>query len=222
MKKLITLVLILFQIFSLFALAQEGCLFVGAKLGVTANNIIAGTEYRDYKYTNELGIKLTVPVVYEATKHWGLESGISLTTKNYYLERDFRIKMIDLKVENAFLSVPLSLNFSIPCDQNCSFLLRAGGYLGWWCWGKSKGNIADLNRNIQSVNETADLSLKNQFEYGLLAALGFSFSDENFRFIISAEFETDLSGLNKEQEVGAYQIYNSTMLLNYSLLWRVK
>ena len=223
MKKIVLIITLTLLVGSLlFASEQANNLYVGAKLGATVNSVIAGENYRRYKYHDLTGTKVAVPVIYQATNYFGLESGIALTTKNYNLVRTVKEDMVNLKIENGFITVPLSLNFSLPLDDVFSMFLNVGGYVGWWCYGKSEGKVIDIVRKQQDVSEASDLSLKNRLEYGLMASLGVSYNIENVRLILSAEFEKDLSDMNKKQEVGAYQIYNSTVAFSTSLLWRVK
>ncbi len=222
MKKIIVLVLTLLLTLSLFALAPEGCLFVGAKIGATVNNVIAGDNYLLYKYSSRPGLRLSIPVNYQIARNYAVESGISVSSKNYHLERDHKQQMINLNLENDFISVPLILNLLLPCDESFTFHISFGTYVGWWCKGNSKGTVFNLNKKQQEVNERTNLELKNRLEYGVLGSLGFTIDLPHSRFIIGIEYEQDMSNMNKKQEVGEYQIYNSTLLFTTALLWRVK
>ncbi len=222
MKKIITLVLTLFLTLSLFASAPTGSFFIGAGVGATVNNIIAGDTYLVYEYSSRPGLRVSVPVSYQIANNFALESGISISSKNYHLDRYFKQQMIDLNIENNFVSVPLIVNCYLPCDESFSFHLSFGTYVGWWYKGNSNGKVVDFNQKPQEVNEATNLELKNRLEYGILASLGFTMDLPNLRLIIEVEHEQDLSNMNKQQEVGEYQIYNATQLFTVALLWRVK
>ena len=217
MKKTTALFLVLLSSLVLSA----SSFLVGGSASVTVNSVIAGENYRNYRYTSRDGVKLSVPVIWEFGKYTALESGLDYTTKNHHLARSYYDRVVDLDITNGFVSLPLALRLSLPLDDFFSLSLSLGGYAGFWCFKQSTGIVVGMSKEEQSVSEKEDLSLRNRFEYGVFLSLGFSFDFRSCVFSLFSGYSLDISDMNLPQKNG-YPIHNSTFLLGAGLTWRVK
>ncbi len=224
-KRLLTLVSLSLVAFSLSAAS----FFVGAEAGGDLNFIRAGKGYREYKYKPYVGASLALPVSVEINDYLSLDASARFVWKNYQYQRsatsdEVTFKTIDLKYRNTYLEFPVTVNYSflIFNDQSKVFV-GAGGYLGYWLTSNAKGKIFDSNPvELISVKEDQDLSHSNRFQYGLIARCGYIFDTENFRNIVSIEYDFAISSLNKGSKVSSFPTYNSAITVAYSLLWRVR
>ncbi len=209
-------------------------LFIGAEAGGDLNLIRAGNGYRDYKYIPYVGASLSLPVSVELTDYLTLDTSARFIWKNYQYQREATqtnsdgttttAKTIDFKLRNVYVELPLTINYSFVAFRNNSKLFAgAGGYIGYWISSsRSGGMLIDDFGSLDSVNDKPDLSHSNRFQYGLIARCGYIFDIGKLRNTVSLEYDFAISSLNKGYRVNSFPIYNSSITVAYSLLWRVK
>ncbi len=215
-KRLLTLSVILLILLPLPA----GTVYAGLESGVGAGSIIAGKNYKNYKYGSSSAYSLSIPVVYELNSWLGFESGISLCGRNYSVEKSIGdLRVIDLMKYNTFLTLPLRASFSYRADEYFSLFISLGGYCGYWIYGKEKGAVKGMN-SITDVDSETDLSLKNRYEAGLAALFGCAVDLEKVRLRFFGQYDVDLTDMNRAQDNGGYPLHNSSLCVGCSVLWR--
>ncbi len=219
MKKTIALSFLMLVLFSLSA----GSLYVGAGGGVGANAVIRGENYKLYEYDSASGYNMKVPVVYEINGWAGLESGLTLSGKNYILQRDYRNMAIeDFSVANVFLEIPLLFRASTPTYSGFALFATAGGYLGYWIWGREKGKVMGMAlEKTSDIDQDKDLSTKNRFEAGISVSGGCYLDFSRLRIQFAASYALSLTDMNLPQKKGGYPLYNSTFTVDFALMWRI-
>ena len=199
-----------------------GSFYTGLEGGVGINTIISGKDYKGYNYGSSSGYTLSVPVIYEFNEWTGIESGLSFSGKNYTLERYYRgSAMVDLKMSNVFVEVPLLARFRTPAYSGLALYGSIGGYLGFWAWGQQKGEAIGLAMpDTTPVDQKTDLSHRNRFEAGVEAALGCTIDFSRLRVQFGLRYALSLTDMNLSQEKGGYPLYNSTFTVGCGLMWR--
>ncbi len=221
MKKTIALLMLLVVVASLGATTY----YAGLDGSVVLSNIAAGKGYRDYKYKESSGYKVSIPVVMMFTKNFGLDTGVLLYEKNYNYSQTVTAygqtqKNFDLDIRNLYLEFPLAFRSSVAFDE-LDFYCSLGGYIGALLYGERSGEVMNINGTYDKVNEITDLSLYNRFDAGVSAKVGVGVNMGRFRFYYDAEYDYSLTDLNKWQRHGAYHIHNASFALTFGLLWRI-
>lgn len=219
MKKTVSSILMVLVVLSLPA----SSLLFGIGGGRTYNSIIAGDNYRAYSYPGSFEWKTGLPVTVECTSHFGFETGLSLTGKAYFVEREASgVKTTDIEERNVFLTVPLSLRVSLKWVDNVSIFFSLGGYAGWYLGGARSGSVLSLDSAPVSVSDSVDMVYRSRYAYGVTASLGYTADISNLRFSLSLGYSLDLSDMHREQTFHSYPIHNSTFDISAGLQWRVR
>ncbi len=219
MKKTAAIFIMMLIVFSLTA----GSFYAGAGSGVGVNSIISGENYRGYTYSPSSGYSLSADVLYSFNDWAGIGSGITLSGRNYVLERYYRGSAIqNLKIDNVFIEIPVLAVFTTPSYKGFSLFGSVGGYAGFWAWGKEKGESSGINMSeASSVDQKTDLSRRNRFEAGFRAKLGCSVDFSRLKVQFSLGYDLSLTDMNLSQKKGGYPLYNSTFTVGCALMWRL-
>ena len=227
MKRLTALLLIILALFPLFATTVS----LGVEAGADYNMVISGKGYRNYTYSNKIGIMATVPVLVEFTPSLGLETGISYYMKNYGYSRtvtdgETSVKTLDYDRYNHFIEIPVGFHYTyaIPMSSTLSLMASAGGFIGFWVYGSRAGYAYSVSNNpeLTHFNQRTDLDNYNIFQAGVYATLGgkWQFSRTTDVYVRAGYYLT-LTDLNKPQKYGGHPAHNSTITLTAGIMWRV-
>ena len=227
MKRLTALLLIMLAVFSLPATTIS----IGFEAGADYNMIITGNGYRNYTYSNKIGIAATLPVLVEFTPSLGLETGISYYMKNYGYSRtvtdgEASVKTLDYERYNHFIEIPVGFHYTyaIPLSNTLSLMASAGGFIGFWVYGSRAGYAysATLKPELTHFEEKVNLDHYNIFQAGVYATLGSKWQFSRMAdFYVRAGYYLTLTDLNKPQKYGGHPAYNSTITLTAGIMWRV-
>ena len=224
MKRVALLLATLFFSCTLYA----SSLFIGGGLGLNLNFIRAGKGYRDYKYLPFVGLNFSLPLDFDITDDFSLLAEPRVITKTYKKQRNATYKgksykTIDLNYIYTYLELPVTLNYLGTINDENKYSLGGGIYLGYMVGGIMEGNV--LNESLGAldhVEEDADLEHLNKFQYGLALKGSYILEKSKHRHMFSLEYDLALSPLNIGSSVNNFPLYNSTLILSYSLLWSVK
>lgn len=223
-KEIICTVLLLLTLFLMPRLNAASVSF-GGEAGVTADSVIAGSGYNDYRYSQSLGFKASLPVMVLLSEHVGLKTGVAFIEKNHcydrYVKEGSRIYHTnDLKRINGFIEVPLSFLLLLPLTPSCMISFSFGGFCGYWIYGMQEGNVLSAAREtVTAVTTRTDLSNYNRLQYGLLLSAGFSMPFGRMTGVMSFEYELSLSDMNGKQKYGSYPVYNSAFICSFAVMW---
>ncbi len=223
MKKTVTILLLLSVMLSLSAATY----YVGADGGMTANTVISGDGYRNYKYDARVGYRASLPVVVMFTDNLGLDTGIAVYGKYYNASQTVMngIKSqenYNLNINNVFIELPLAFRASLPLGASFDAYFSVGGYLGWWIYGQRTGSVINMNEVKENVNEKTNLSYYNRLDAGASTKIGFGYSFSSFRAYVESECALSITDMNRSQTYGSFPIHNFTYAVTLGLLWRVK
>lgn len=218
MKKTTAILIFMLMLCSLSAKA----FYVGTEVGIGNNSVIRGKNYKGYTYSPASGYFISVPVVYEFNVWAGIESGVTVSGKNYTLERYYRGTTIEnLRTNNVFIEIPVLMRFKTPDYMGFALYAACGGYLGYWIWGQQTGESMGLSLTDPAhVNQEMDLSHRNRFDAGVLAALGCTLDFSHLRIQFGCKYILALTDMNLSQKKGGYPIHNSTFVVGGGLMWR--
>ena len=117
----------------------------------------------------------------------------------------------------------MTLNYLGTINDENKYSFGGGLYSAYIAGGIMEGNV--LNESLGAldhVEEDADLEHLNKFQYGLVLKGSYILEKPKHRHMFSLEYDLALSPLNIGSSVNNFPLYNSTLILSYSLLWSVK
>ncbi len=226
MKKTFFMALMVLTALTLGAAAVH----VGAEAGFDYNSVIAGSDYKDYRYGGKGSMTASVPVIVEFKDGMGLETGLRVLSKKYDYSRSYdyknpssktnsSISMVSYTVRNLFIELPLAFRASVDLGKHgISLFGTLGGFAGWWIMNERNGSVYGFT-NTESVRDSLDLSLYNRFEAGVEFSLGTAVTLGVFDIFCRAQYSVTLTDMNKAQTYGSYPVHNSTLSVTTGLLW---
>lgn len=153
--------------------------YLGMLVGGSSNHIdVQSARWSGYWYTGR-GVNLEARVGYQFNQVFGIRSGLSLLSKNYYTNllvsyNDYK-DYYSTNHTNLYLQLPLMADLSIGGeDVRLNFMF--GGYCAYWAsqWRQGYVYVADDPRpytgNAYSFVDGSD----NRFEAGLAGGIGLS------------------------------------------------
>lgn len=207
---------------------------VGVQGGATCNTLNTDNGYAyDRHYTSKWGATFGIPVRYDFNSWFGLQSEVSVTYKNYGIERSWAYASNYYDFTNTYLDIPVMARFKFGSEKIYGYAL-AGAYVGAWLNSHIKG--AQMRYFDQSeeneehfggykFDETYEFDSRrdNRFDAGITAGLGVQYAI-NSRFGVFGEvrYSYGLTDTQKDYMRNKFPRYNNTLALQIGVTYTFK
>lgn len=223
MKKKILAILLTFLSISLYATD----FYIGAEAGPSINMIRAGHGYRDYEFLTRVGYDVSIPMVVRFSKNISLYCGFSAIEKSYGYYREYSsYSLMNLKYRNTFFEAPIGVLGFIPlASSHIDLILSAGGFIGVWGFRTVEGSFLNPSATTTgdmtiTATENGNFDYCNRLEYGLSFSTGIALDYPSWLLMLKAKYSLSLSDMNKKEEHQGYPMYNSTISILFSFLYK--
>lgn len=207
---------------------------VGVQGGAVRNtlNIDNGYAY-DRHYTSKWGATFGIPIRYDFNSWFGLQSEVSVTYKNYGIERSWAYASNYYDFTNTYLDIPVMARFKFGSEKIYGYAL-AGAYIGAWLNSHIKGAQMRYFDQAEEPDEfysgykfdekyEFDSRRDNRFDAGITAGLGVQYAI-NSRFGVFAEvrYSYGLTDTQKDYMRHRFPRYNNTLALQIGATYTFK
>ena len=201
--------------------------YIGTEVGPAINMIRAGSGYRDYEFRTRVGYDVAIPMIVRFSKNLSLYCGFSAVEKSYGYYREYSsYSIMNLKYRNTFFEAPIGVLGFIPLKStNIDIILSAGGFIGVWSFRKADGsflnpNVATSGGTTITATENGNFDYCNRLEYGLSFSTGIALDYPSWLLMLRAKYSLALSDMNKSEDHQGYPMYNSTISILFSFLYK--
>lgn len=225
MKKTIVMAALLVAAMTANAQARfdEGTFTIQPRIGATGaqfTNMPASVGFGDKEVdaTATGGFMVGVDLEYYLSDRVSLSGGLNLMQagtgwKDFnYTEQGVNLKVRDLKVETAYLTVPVVANWYVAKG----FALKAGVQAGFMTKAEVKGTISGSDGSTFAKVELSEDCKDEMEKFDLSIPVGLSY-EFKFPLVIDARYNIGLTKVNKESEPGEKDCRNGvfTLTLGY-------
>lgn len=223
------------MLFSCLLAFKFTCIHAQLKTGVSAgiSRNYLETDITNRPFTNyhpKSGFLISVPVKYSFNNWLAAEIDLEYMQKNWELSRSGYYSGVYEKATNHYIQLPLLANFSFGSTHLKGFL-NLGAYAAYWGWGNRKGQLAnmdDMIESIQSDNTMFDYYFPYRYneayqfnrtrdrrmEWGTLIGLGLEYAiTENTYLTLEGRYLYALSDQQKKYMYRQIPRYNETYSL---------
>jgi hypothetical protein len=233
MKRILIIILIFFL--NQYA---NGQIYVGLSSGVSISKLRVqngSNTINSPKCKNLIGFDIDASILFKLNKYIAIQSGLSylnMGTKidgrnsSYYvinLDNPIYIALMgggDAKYRLNYLSIPITINFTIPLNKY-SVYLKAGGYISSLLYGTNKETEIQSKRNLNFGDEKL-----NTLDFGGILGIGVTRNIGKGYLFFDAKYMIGLSNLNKSNyqyslPFGMNEINNRGAFLNIGYMFKL-
>jgi hypothetical protein len=233
MKRILIIILIFFL--NQYA---NGQVYVGLSSGVSISKLRVydgSNAINSPKCKKLIGFDIDASILFKLNKYIAIQSGLSylnMGTKIDGSQSLYRtidqadpiyqslIREGDVKYRLDYLSLPLTINFTIPLNKY-SVYVKAGGYISSLLYGTSKGKESAFKRILNFDNERL-----NTFDWGGIIGIGATRNIGKGYLFFDAKYMIGLSNLNKSNyqyslPFGMNEINNRGAFLNIGYMFKL-
>ena len=232
MKRLSSLLIIVFFVLSSLWARSSGDKYIGLSSGYVYSTINTDTGYKTgQSYIPGHGFSLSVPFVIQVHDNIGIETGADIIQKNFtsrYLSASLSEVGETYEVNtNNYIELPLALSMSLT-QKDFSLSLGFGGYCGFWLSsyrnGKALGSSMNLDETeglygyysgYHEFNDRYD----NRYGLGLLFRGGLEYEMDKVVFMLRLTYRLGISDMRKGQKYYNTEMRNNALSAEIGVLY---
>jgi hypothetical protein len=206
---------------------------LGLFAGYSNNHLLTDISNRSYtqnKNGNSFGV--CVAFNYEYNRSINFQSQIDLLHKDYSFVRTGNYAGIYTDYKNAYLQLPLIIQYKLSDKGKWQFFTDAGLYVSYWVFGKTKGVISNIFNSYDSINNIGqrthylryasysqkyqfDDAKDNRFELGALAGLTTIYRlNQKYSLAVNARFYQAFTPQERRYSINQAMKYNQTVFIS--------
>ncbi len=214
-------------------------ILLGLQIGLSSNYLKTNIANRPSTTINsQTGYTIGLPFQY-GLKYWLYFQALpNITQKNYTVSRTGSLQGVYQQNNNTYLQLPVSLH--VIYGKRLQVFANAGGYIGYWAGGRTKGKAPNIFAVTDTVNATGQqtenfqLTAYNQkydfnnlrdrrLELGWVVGVGLQYKPQkNYTVFIECNYYQSLTDQQKAYMINQIAQYTQTFTLSVGCLYPLK
>ncbi|HEY4788607.1 MAG TPA: porin family protein [Bacteroidales bacterium] len=210
---------------------------IGLDGGYSYNHLNTKISNRGFTNNkNESGFNADMQINYDLYNFLRLNTGISLTQKNYSLVRDGEYLGEYETFTNTYFQIPVTIQLEIFKIKEFEFSIKTGLYGAYWAFAKVNGAIPNIFSSTDIVGNNGQIvqylsfvkysekyqfnkTKDNRFEFGLKTGIGINYPFHK-KYSLLAEFNyvQSITDQQKRYMVNQTQKFNETFSISVGCL----
>lgn len=214
--------------------------FIGFEIGITQNHL--NTYIKNRVFTNNkngVGYSFGFPLQYRINSWLSINSNLNFSEKKYSWVRTGTFRGVYQIFANNYIQLPLLANMSYG-NKKIQGFINAGGYVGYWMYGRVKGTVPDIFNITDSTNAsgqtlqsfglstynqkyTFNSNIDNRIEFGWVVGLGMNYKLANsYSFFTEIIYYQALTDQQKKYTINQIPQHNQTFIFSIGVLYSFK